>query len=165
MLPRDRTCAAALSEPGPAINFQAVALEWWDHWLKGDGLSIEAWPALRIWERMFDEPQDRLTERNGGWLELDAPTNDTQTRLHLTATGLSGSPDNGGTRHEVPFDLAHGGDGGDTGYFGRVGGLPLVMWPGLLLLLLLLTAAVVSDDCSAAWSTRSRLCARCSSVK
>ena len=112
-------------EPGPAINFQEVALEWWDHWLKGDGSSIEAWPALRIWERMFDVPQDRLTERNGGWLELDAAANDTQTRLHLTATGLSSSPDDGDTRHDVPFDLAHGSDAGDTGYFGRVGGLPL----------------------------------------
>ena len=112
-------------EPGPALSFQLVALEWWDSWLKGKNARVDSWPALRVWEREFDVPQDRLETRNGQWIELQGVAEGGRNRLHLTMDGLSQEPDESGAVRDVPFDLAHGACAGDTGYFGRVGGLPL----------------------------------------
>lgn len=112
--------------PGPAVGFQQLALEWWDHWLKPSSVTAPPeWPRLRVWLREFDPPQDAIDRRNGAWME-SGPTYDhtDQTRLFLTPEGLSGS-DAGEFGWEMPTDLKVGEAGGDTGYFGRYGGLPL----------------------------------------
>ena len=112
-------------EPGPAIGFQDLALQWWDHWLKGGDNAAIDWPRLRLWLRAFDPPQDRLRHRNGGWIEIAEPVPSDGTRLHLHHdSSLSEKP---GEHHvlSVPADLRHGTCSGDTGYFGRVGGLPV----------------------------------------
>ncbi|MCB2136549.1 MAG: CocE/NonD family hydrolase [Rhodobacteraceae bacterium] len=112
-------------EPGPAIGFQDLSLQWWDHWLKGDETNVARWPRLRLWRREFDPPQDRLSTRNGGWIETDRRILTGGRRLYLRGDGaLSNEP---GSRNEltVPSDLLHGICAGDTGYFGRTGGLPL----------------------------------------
>ena len=96
-----------------------------DSWLKGKNARVDSWPALRVWEREFDVPQDRLETRNGQWIELQGVAEGGRNRLHLTMDGLSQEPDESGAVRDVPFDLAHGACAGDTGYFGRVGGLPL----------------------------------------
>ncbi|MEM8797197.1 MAG: CocE/NonD family hydrolase, partial [Pseudomonadota bacterium] len=115
--------------PGPAIGFQQVALEWWEHWLKPDPAAPVSppWPKLRVWLREFDPPQDAVDERNGSWIET-APAAQLTTPLAfrlaadhaLTTEETEPALDVG-----LPDDLKHGLASGDTGYFGRFGGLPL----------------------------------------
>ena len=113
-------------EPGPAINFQQLALKWWDCWLKHDGNDRPAeFSALTVWQRQFDPPQDRLPQRAGHWLSLDNLEDAGHKALHLTDAGLDSTPQSAATTLTIPFDLRHGECAGDTGYFGRVGGLPL----------------------------------------
>jgi len=112
-------------EPGPDMSFQHVALDWWDHWLRDGSHGVDRWPALRVWQRSFDPPQDRLNRRCGDWFELQDMPEGRHTTFHLSESGLSDAPTETADRFAVPFDLRHGQCAGDTGYFGRVGGLPL----------------------------------------
>lgn len=110
-------------EPGPAMSFQDVALTWWDHWLKD--APMPKWPQLRLWQRAFDVPADRIAMRAGRWIATDpSETHATESAFYPGKDGLSwrAGP---GTRHSVPTDTQHGACAGDTGYFGRIGGLPL----------------------------------------
>lgn len=112
-------------EPGPAIGFQEVALAWWEHWLKDGGANAPLnWPRLRLWRREFEPPQEQLDTRNGEWVET-ATTGQTHARaFYPTAAGLSDQPGDETLSFEVPHDWRHGECAGDTGYFGRAGGLP-----------------------------------------
>ena len=129
-------------EPGPAIGFQDLALKWWDHWLKSEDPGDLDWPCVQLWRREFDPPQNRLPERNGQWIAFDLPAEEpakAQTsRFYLDGDDIGGDPSVGrlslappskGTGFVVPFDLRHGECAGDTGYFGRVGGLPVDQAP------------------------------------
>ncbi|QGX99112.1 CocE/NonD family hydrolase [Roseovarius faecimaris] len=113
--------------PGPAIGFQQVALDWWDHWLRPDCAPAPGWPKLRVWLREFEPPQDALEMRNGAWVESGPAKCETEIRQmwlakdNILACAASDCPD----EWPVPTDLRHGQASGDTGYFGRYGGLPL----------------------------------------
>lgn len=111
--------------PGPAMGFQDLALAWWDSWLKGDAPAGPGWPRLRLWRREFDPPQDRLDARSGGWIEIARPESPRLLRSHPCVESLAERPSPRQERRSVPFDLSHGACAGDTGYFGRPGGLPL----------------------------------------
>ncbi|MDW4550332.1 CocE/NonD family hydrolase [Defluviimonas sp. D31] len=113
------------AEPGPAVGFQDLALQWWDHWLKGHDNAVADWPWLRLWRREFDPPQDRLHDRNGDWIEIARPGSPGWTRLHLRHDGCLAADAGAAATLAIPSDLRHGICAGDTGYFGRVGGLPL----------------------------------------
>lgn len=114
-----------LGEPGPAIGFQDKALEWWDHWLGQEPASPLNWPRLRLWRREFDVPENRLETRNGEWVEVDSHQERDTRILFLSHDCLVDRPSDESLSLEVPNDIAHGECAGDTGYFGRVGGLPL----------------------------------------
>ncbi len=116
-------------EPGPAIGFQALALEWWDCWLKTETPVMPDWPAMRLWRREFDSPQDRLPERKGTWIEIDQPKETMERCFCLGNRRLLDRPTVESTELTVPDDLRHGQCSGDTGYFGRSGGLPLDQTP------------------------------------
>ena len=107
------------------MGFQDLALAWWDSWLKGDAPAGPGWPRLRLWRREFDPPQDRLDARSGGWIEIARPESPRLLRLHPCVESLAERPSPRQERRSVPFDLSHGACAGDTGYFGRPGGLPL----------------------------------------
>ncbi len=110
--------------PGPAIGFQQLALEWWDRWLRPDRPARD-WPRLRVWLREFDPPGDALDRRRGRWIETGAPATCTRSRLlHLAPEGLSPAAPAHPGNWPVPADLRVGRASGDTGYFGRFGGLP-----------------------------------------
>ena len=114
-------------EPGPAMSFQDVALTWWDHWLKE--APMPNWPRLRLWQRAFDVPADRIAMRAGRWISTDlSETHAMETALYPGKDGLSWQT-GPGTRQSVPADPQHGACAGDTGYFGRAGGLPLDQSP------------------------------------
>ncbi len=115
-------------EPRPAKSFQDVSLEWWSHWLK-PGSGDLGWPKLRLWRRQFDPPQDRLEERDGAWIALEEPAEASPCLLHLGDGTLGAEAYDAAELIEVPFDIRHGACAGDTGYFGRVGGLPLDQTP------------------------------------
>ncbi len=108
-------------EPGPAMSFQETALHWWNHWLKRDDPGELAWPKLRLWQRRFDPPQNRVEDRTGQWMEASTVTTAAQLSLSL-GDGFAMSD---AASLEIPSDPAHGQMAGDTGYFGRVGGMPL----------------------------------------
>ena len=108
--------------PGPAIGFQAVALEWWDHWLMQDAPAVPNWPRLRTWMREFDAPGDTLPVRSGGWVQ-SGPASEEAVIQELDLSGLK--PKNETAPWKIPADPTVGQCTGDTGYFGRVGGLPL----------------------------------------
>ncbi len=112
-------------EPGPTIGFQDLALEWWDHWLGNETGDVRNWPRLRLWRREFDPPVDRLAKRNGDWIETDGHEEAGCATLCLTTGGLTGRPPAETRSLEIPNNLRHGECAGDTGFFGRVGGLPL----------------------------------------
>ncbi|MXZ81609.1 MAG: CocE/NonD family hydrolase [Gammaproteobacteria bacterium] len=112
-------------EPGPAIGFQDLALEWWNRWL-GNGVGNPPnWPRLRIWKREFDPPGDRLAMRNGEWIETAGHEEAGTRTLFLCTDSLTNHPPTESGSLEIPNDLRHGECAGDTGYFGRLGGLPL----------------------------------------
>ena len=114
-----------VGHPGPAMDFQKVALEWWDHWLKTPEPGLASWPQLRVWLREYDEPADAIDRRNGRWIAGEPA--ETRWLLRLSEGALvEGLPTNQeGSEAIVPHDLRVGRRAGDTGYFGRFGGLPL----------------------------------------
>ncbi|WP_299652682.1 CocE/NonD family hydrolase [uncultured Tateyamaria sp.] len=105
--------------PGPAMGFQHLALEWWDQWLKPDHPAPPDWPRLRAWLREFDPPHDTLDQRAGTWIESDPPILAT-TVIEHPLLDLASTP----APWAVPNDPQIGLTSGDTGYFGRAGGLP-----------------------------------------
>lgn len=108
--------------PGPAIGFQQMALDWWDHWLGTKEPQQPKWPHLRVWLREFEKPQDTLTQRKGRWIESGPPQKETDTTDLTFGEHLLGPEKDGWL---VPSDPGVGMTSGDTGYFGRAGGLPL----------------------------------------
>lgn len=108
--------------PGPAIGFQRLALEWWDHWLKADKPARPDWPRLRVWLRAFDPPGDRLERREGTWIE-SGPASEEVREIVQPLSGLALRP--GPPPWLLPNEPATGTTTGDSGYFGRPGGLPL----------------------------------------
>jgi len=111
------------AEPGPAIGFQQLALSWWDRWLRGHG-DASAWPHLRCWVGEHEAPRDRIKQRAGRWVETGPLTDCTERQSYsLSTKGLQPvGPVTGSWT--VPGDLRVGLSAGDTGYFGRAGGLP-----------------------------------------
>ena len=126
---RPDICWGDKGEPGPAIGFQDLALEWWNHWLKAEKPGDLDWPRIRLWKRSFDPPCDRLKKRRGNWIAIGDAEPSASKMLCLDSCGLRSGPAAGKVPLTVPFDIRHGECAGDTGYFGRSGGLPLDQAP------------------------------------
>ncbi len=114
-------------EPGPAMGFQQEAVRWWDRWLKGVDNGIDREPRLRLWRMEYQAPADRMKERRGAWIAEASWPSSRITPLVFTLTDgrLTESPGDDPQPVAVPHDGRVGLAGGDTGYFGRTGGLPL----------------------------------------
>lgn len=111
--------------PGPGIGFQQLALDWWDRWLKPAKKQSD-WPKLRVWLREYDPPADAIDRRNGAWIESGPSETETKPLvLHLANSGMLETEGALETEMDIPSDLHIGRAAGDTGYFGRYGGLPL----------------------------------------
>jgi uncharacterized protein len=50
--------------PGPAFDFRAECVRWWDHWLKGEATGVMAEPMLHVW---MPEPA-AAGELGGRWV-------------------------------------------------------------------------------------------------
>ncbi len=53
--------------PGPAIEWRAEAVRWWDHWLKGAENGIMAEPPVTVYVRHWHPPDVELAEIPGRW--------------------------------------------------------------------------------------------------
>ncbi len=75
--------------PGPAIDFLAELVSWWDLWLKGAGGSSGSEPRLRVWRQQALLQSDTLRDAAGGWLSVESwpPANVATQTLHLAAPG------------------------------------------------------------------------------
>ena len=118
----DRGC------PGPGIAFQQEALRWWERWLRGVDNGVDEEPRLRIWMQGYAPPRDRLERRPGRWVgERGWPSPGVVAQEHWLGRGgvLRRHPDSGSGTAIVPAHPGVGAASGDTGYFGREGGLPV----------------------------------------
>jgi len=123
------------ASPGPGLDFQKEALRWWDRWLKGIDNGVEQEPRLRVWQQDYQPPCNFIDRREGRWIsEADWPSpNVTQTTYGLSNGALQAcavsKPSVAETKDSAVQTLAVrlgvGAASGDTGYFGRPGGLPL----------------------------------------
>ena len=113
--------------PGPGIGFQQEAVRWWDRWLKGKDNGVDEEPRLRVWLQEYVAPESRIARRRGRWIsETDWPSGNVMPREFRLASGrLQSAPGRDDEAAAVPSALAVGSAAGDTGYFGREGGLPL----------------------------------------
>ena len=117
-----------LGSPGPGIGFQQEALRWWDRWLRGVENGVAREPRLRVWMQEHAPPGDRLERRPGRWVsEREWPSpRVTQQNLPLGRNAaLRPRAEVGPDCAVVPTHPGIGVASGDTGYFGREGGLPL----------------------------------------
>ncbi len=79
-----------VATPGPAIDFIAYAVRWWDHWLKGRDTGIMDEPMLTCWLQEHEKPQSRYGARKGRWIaeeSWDSP-NVSVRKLGINANGL-----------------------------------------------------------------------------
>jgi uncharacterized protein len=53
--------------PGPAVEWRADAVRWWDHWLKGADNGIMAEPPVTVFVRDWHPPDLGLAEIPGHW--------------------------------------------------------------------------------------------------
>ncbi len=115
-----------LGHPGPAIHFQREALGWWDHWLGSEEPATPNWPRLRLWLSDFDPPREVIDRRRGRWIELARPASAaTESEdFYLGEGALARRLAPRSSEARIPYDLRVGAAGGDSGYFGRYGGLP-----------------------------------------
>ncbi len=74
--------------PEPRIGFLQIAVEWWDHWLKGIDRGVEQEAPYRAYIMDGVRPQTWYSERSGEWLERDTwPSDDGADVLHFSQQG------------------------------------------------------------------------------
>lgn len=61
-----------IAAPEPRIDFVAIALRWWDRWLKGAANGAEADPDYRVYVMDAVPPQTSYDARPGRWIGLPA---------------------------------------------------------------------------------------------
>lgn len=57
-----------IGQPGPAIDFLAEEVRWFDHWLKGKATGIMDEPQLRLFQQDSVSPQGHYDVRPGHWI-------------------------------------------------------------------------------------------------
>ena len=53
--------------PGPAVEWRADAVRWWDHWLKGAENGVMSEPPVTVYVRHWHPPDPDLAEIPGRW--------------------------------------------------------------------------------------------------
>jgi hypothetical protein len=85
--------------PGPAIEWRAEAVRWWDHWLKGTDTGIMDEPPVSVYVQHWRMPDPELTELPGAWrTETALPPERTRSevwfcRPDMTLSAEPGAPD------------------------------------------------------------------------
>ena len=77
-----------LGGPGPMIGFLQLALEWWDHWLKGIENEIMNEPAFVAFLQDSHNPDPNPSERPGRWIgETGSPTQNVSIKRYKMGPG------------------------------------------------------------------------------
>jgi uncharacterized protein len=76
--------------PGPAVEWRADAVRWWDHWLKGTDTGIMAEPPVTVFVRHWHPPDTGLAEIPGRWRRETALPPE-RTRWERWFCGAAGS--------------------------------------------------------------------------
>ncbi len=87
--------------PGPAIEWRADAVRWWDHWLKGAENGIMSEPPVTVYVRHWHPPDVELAEIPGRWRQESAlPPGRAESRTWFCGPegSLSASPPAGSAR-------------------------------------------------------------------
>ena len=58
-------------EPGPGIDFLAISVRWWQHWLNGEDNGVDADPRVRAYVQDYTPSREDLEHRPGFWLAAD----------------------------------------------------------------------------------------------
>jgi putative CocE/NonD family hydrolase len=71
--------------PGPAIEWRATAVGWWDHWLKGKPNGADRLPKLMAYVRDWYPPGTQRATIPGSWRSFDAwpPRESTSRTFYL----------------------------------------------------------------------------------
>ncbi len=81
--------------PGPAIEWRAEAVRWWDHWLKGIDTGLLTEPPVTVYVQRWRPPDPGLAELPGHWRHEDALPPARSRQLVLYCRGdrtLAGEP-------------------------------------------------------------------------
>jgi uncharacterized protein len=81
--------------PGPAVEWRAEAVRWWDHWLKGVDTGTMSEPPVTVYVQRWHPPDLELTELPGSWrAETELPPERTRFEvLYCQADGgLAAAP-------------------------------------------------------------------------
>ena len=84
-----------LGDPGPAIGFLQVVVDWFDHYLKGKPMAQPESPRLTVWMQDSIQPQFAAhRERPGKWVvEKEWPSSSIQTKtLYFSPYRLGEEP-------------------------------------------------------------------------
>ena len=75
--------------PGPAIDFLAELVSWWDRWLKGAQGRSGPEPMLKVWRQEALPQPEHPCDAAGGWIAVESwPPDEAQARiLPLAAAG------------------------------------------------------------------------------
>ena len=112
--------------PGPQIGFLQLALEWWDHWLKGKDNGVMDGPAFTAFIQDSHEPQPNSSERPGRWIgESDWPAKSIQGQtLWLDEGTLNDQAPISGTAVRINSPLSTGLTSGEYMPWSGVAELP-----------------------------------------
>jgi hypothetical protein len=58
-------------EPGPGIDFLAISVRWWRHWLCGEDNGVDLDPRVRAYVQDYTPSREDLAHRPGFWLAAD----------------------------------------------------------------------------------------------
>jgi predicted acyl esterase len=89
--------------PGPAIEWRAEAVRWWDRWLKGEENGTENEPPLAVYVCDWHPPDPSLTEIPGEWRWLDGwpPSGLQERELRLGPDGSLGGGSEEAAEHSL----------------------------------------------------------------
>jgi predicted acyl esterase len=114
------------ARPGPGIDFLALAIRWWDHWLRDTDTGLLEEPRYRVFMQEAMPPDPALDTTPGRWVaEADWPSPRIRsTRWALSADG--GLVEAGGTAGTIAVatDLAVGMASGEWCPYGTGGAGP-----------------------------------------
>lgn len=113
--------------PGPAIDWAAEELRWWDQWLKGIETGIMDEPQLRLYLQDHAEPASYYAHRDGRWIEEPSwPSPNVEwTTYTLGADGSLGSDAGPAGKLRIQSPLGTGIAGGKWCSYAKPGDQPV----------------------------------------
>jgi predicted acyl esterase len=82
--------------PGPSVEWRALAVRWWEHWLKGIDTGMLAEPMADVYVQTWRPPDPDLAELPGQWRSEDAlPPARTRHEVLFCGPGRALSPEPG----------------------------------------------------------------------